>query len=209
MTSANAFYARPGPVLRRRPAPFALGYPLPAMPTIRRATALDIDAVVALVTSAYRGEASREGWTTEADWIDGERTNPDEVGRIIAGPDSVMLLVEDQDGRTLEASCQLARSAPGVAYFGMFAVRPDLQGTGIGKWLLTEAEGFARRNWDAGLMRMTVINVRAELIEWYARRGYRPTGETEPFPYGEPAFGVPKVPDLHFTVLAKSLAADD
>jgi GNAT superfamily N-acetyltransferase len=178
------------------------------MLSIRRATPEDVPAVVAIVHSAYRGELSRAGWTTEADWIDGERTNPGEVGGIIAGPDSLILLVEDRDGSgcTLEASCQLARSAPGVAYFGMFAVRPDRQGKGTGKLLLAEAEGFARCVWHAEVMRMTVVNVRLELIDWYARRGYRATGETEPFPYGDPAFGIPKVPDLKFAVLAKSLA---
>lgn len=176
---------------------------------IRRGTPDDIDAVVALVTWAYRGEASRAGWTTEADWIDGERTNADEVAAIVAGPESLLLLAEDDDEPepTLEASCQLERWAPGVAYFGMFAVRPDRQGKGIGKLLLAEAECFACRVWHAEVMRMTVINVRAELIDWYGRRGYRPTGETEPFPYGDPAFGIPKVPDLEFAVLAKSLAA--
>lgn len=179
------------------------------MRSIRRATPLDVDAVVALVTSAYRGEPSRAGWTTEADWIDGDRTNPGEVAGIIAGRESLLLLVEDPDGigPALEACCQLARSAPGVAYFGMFAVRPDRQGKGIGKLLLTEAERFARRTWRAEVMRMTVVDVRADLIDWYGRRGYRLTGETEPFPYGDPAFGIPKVPDLKFAVLAKSLAA--
>ncbi|MBO0691347.1 MAG: GNAT family N-acetyltransferase [Acidimicrobiaceae bacterium] len=181
------------------------------MLSIRRATPDDVDAVVALVTSAYRGQASREGWTTEADWIDGERTNPGEVAGIIAGPESLMLLVEDGDGpeAVLEACCQLARSGPGVAYFGMFAVRPESQGKGTGKLLLAEAESFAVRVWHAGVMRMTVINVRKELIDWYGRRGYFATGESQPFPYHDPAFGIPKVPDLEFTVLAKSLAAND
>lgn len=179
------------------------------MLSIRRATPDDVEAVVALVHSAYRGEASRAGWTTEADWIDGDRTNAGEVADIIAGPDSLLLLVEDCDGPapSLEASCELALSAPGEAYFGMFAVRPDRQGKGTGKLLLAEAERFARREWRAHLMRMTVINVRSELIGWYERRGYRATGETEPFPYGDPAFGIPRVPDLEFAVLTKSLAA--
>jgi GNAT superfamily N-acetyltransferase len=175
---------------------------------IRRATPNDVDAVVALVHSAYRGEASRAGWTTEDDWIDGVRTSADEVAGIIAGPDSLVLLVEDTSGSepTLEASCQLENRGVGVAYFGMFAVRPDRQGKGTGKLLLADAERFARREWHAETMRMTVVHVRRELIDWYERRGYRATGETQPFPYGDPAFGIPKVPGLMFAVLAKSLA---
>ncbi|MDQ3229301.1 MAG: GNAT family N-acetyltransferase, partial [Pseudomonadota bacterium] len=33
----------------------------------------DIPALAALVTSAYRGDVSRQGWTTEADFLDGNR----------------------------------------------------------------------------------------------------------------------------------------
>ena len=38
---------------------------------LRYATLHDIPALVALVTSAYRGDARRAGWTTEADILDG------------------------------------------------------------------------------------------------------------------------------------------
>lgn len=182
-------------------------YPLAPVLSIRSATLDDVDAVVALVHSAYRGQSSRAGWTTEADWIDGERTNPGEVSAIISGAESLVLLAEECG--TLAASCQLENRGGGTAYFGMFAVRPDLQGKGTGNWLLAEAEAFARRAWRAEVMRMTVVNVRGELIDWYRRRGYRPTGETEPFPYDDPAFGIPRVPDLAFAVLTKSLAAPE
>ena len=52
---------------------------------------------------------------------------------------------------------------------------------------------------------MTVLAQRLDLIAWYERRGYRPTGENQPFPYGDPRFGIPKRPDLSFMVLAKPL----
>jgi ribosomal protein S18 acetylase RimI-like enzyme len=166
----------------------------------------DVDAVVALVQSAYRGMDSREGWTTEADWIDGQRTDADEVGSIVAGPDSDILLGEEAGpGRDLLASCQLARRADGRAYFGMFAVRPDQQGRGTGRLMLREAERLAVADWGATVMEMTVLDVRADLIAWYERLGYRRTGETQPFPYGVPAFGVPRVDDLRFAVLARRL----
>jgi ribosomal protein S18 acetylase RimI-like enzyme len=177
---------------------------------IRAATADDIDAVVALVQSAYRGEASREGWTTEADWIDGKRTDAGEIGGFIADPESVILVMDeaapDAAPYGLRASCQLSRRPGGVAYFGMFAVRPHQQGRGTGRALLAAAEQLARDDWGATTMRMTVLDVRADMIAWYERHGYRTTGESEPFPYGNPAFGVPKVPDLRFCVLAKTLA---
>src|SRR5690606_28279470 len=91
-----------------------------------------------------------------------------------------------------------------VAHIGMFAIRPALQGGGIGRALLAEAERVARAR-GARAAEMTVIEQRVELLAWYARRGYLPTGETEPFPYGNPRFGLPRRDDLRFVVLAKPL----
>jgi ribosomal protein S18 acetylase RimI-like enzyme len=93
----------------------------------------------------------------------------------------------------------------GVWYLGMLTVRPDLQDRRLGRGLLEEAEQIAAAR-GARRIRMTVVNVRAELIGWYERRGYGLTGERLPFPYDEPLFGVPKRPDLEFVVLEKPLA---
>ncbi|HVX05733.1 MAG TPA: GNAT family N-acetyltransferase [Rhodanobacteraceae bacterium] len=175
----------------------------------RTATAADIDAIVALTQSAYRGDASRAGWTTEADLLDGQRTDPDEVATLIAR-DDVKLLLAERDGRLL-ASCVVERLSgehAGDGYFGMFSVRPDAQGNGTGRALLAEAERVARDEWHAKAMRMTVIDVRAELIAWYERRGYHRTGEYRPFPYGDPRFGIPKRDDLRFEWLVKALAPE-
>jgi ribosomal protein S18 acetylase RimI-like enzyme len=86
----------------------------------------------------------------------------------------------------------------------MFSVRPDLQGSGVGKRLLAEAERIARDEWRLPVMRMTVIDIRDELIAFYERRGYRRTGVKKPFPYGDLRFGIPKRDDLRFEVLEKS-----
>lgn len=172
----------------------------------RAATPADIEAVVALTESAYRGDASRAGWTTEADLLDGQRTDPREVAELIANRNVRLLLAEQAD--RLLASCVIERLADGNAcdgYFGMFSVRPEAQGSGTGRALLAEAERIARDEWHARTMRMTVIDVRAELIAWYERRGYRRTGEYRPFPYGDARFGIPKRDDLRFEWLVKSL----
>jgi ribosomal protein S18 acetylase RimI-like enzyme len=92
-----------------------------------------------------------------------------------------------------------------ACYFGMFAVDPTLQGGGLGRQTLNEAERIARDEWKCKKMEMTVISVRDELIAWYARRGYRRTGKFKPFPYGDERFGIPKRPDLRFEILEKSL----
>jgi GNAT superfamily N-acetyltransferase len=161
-----------------------------------------IPAVVALVESAYRGEGSRVGWTTEADLLDGQRTDADDVRSAIDRERSIVLLCER--GNELVACAHVA-DEHGAGYFGMFAVSPSQQGGGVGKLVLAEAERIARDDWKLAAMRMTVIDVRAELIAFYVRRGYSPTGATKPFPYGDERFGVPRRADLRFAVLEKAL----
>ncbi|WP_314241932.1 GNAT family N-acetyltransferase [Streptomyces kutzneri] len=174
----------------------------PAALSFRSAVEADVPELVELVESAYRGDASRAGWTTEADYLDGQRTDPDGVRAVIAAPDGVLLVVERAG--ELVACCQLEHRDDHV-YFGMFAVRPGLQGAGLGKEILAEAERRARETWGAKEMRMTVVHVREELIAYYVRRGYRRTGELSPFPYGDERFGVPLRDDLAFELLVKSL----
>lgn len=174
----------------------------PTGPTFRDATDADVDALVALVESAYRGDVSRAGWTTEADILDGQRTDPEGVRQVVKAPDSRLLVVE-REGRIV-ACCQLEHRGT-HAYFGMFAVSPTLQGSGLGKAVMAEAERLARSDWGATEMHMTVISVRDDLVGWYERRGYRRTGEMTPFPYGDERFGIPRRPDLRFELLVKPL----
>ncbi|MET8244197.1 GNAT family N-acetyltransferase [Streptomyces sp. NPDC005202] len=170
--------------------------------TFRDATDADVDTLVALIESAYRGDASRAGWTTEADILQGQRTDPEGVLAVIKSPDSRLLTVE-RDGRVV-ACCQLEHRGD-HAYFGMFAVSPTLQGGGLGKLVIAEAERQARETWGVTEMRMTVISVRDDLIAWYERRGYRRTGRMTPFPYGDERFGIPQRDDLQFELLVKEL----
>jgi len=180
-----------------------------SMLTFRTATAADADAIVDLVQSAYRGDASRAGWTTEADFLDGQRIDADGVREVIAKPDSRIVLAERRStgsGRTADllGSVQVEK-IDGQGYFGMFSVRPTLQGGGIGDALLREAERVVHEDFGCTTMTCTVISIRAELIAWYQRRGYRSTGEFKPFPYGDERFGLPKRDDLRFEVFAKAL----
>lgn len=171
----------------------------------RSANQLDVPAVVALTHSAYRGDASRVGWTTEADLLDGQRTDADQVAGLIGRTGSVVVLAESGGASAqLLACCHLERQGES-AYFGMFSVRPAAQGNGTGRALLTEAERIARDEWHCRALRMTVIDVRVELIAWYERRGFHRTGEYQAFPYGDPRFGIPKRDDLRFEWLTKDL----
>ncbi|MFZ3592818.1 GNAT family N-acetyltransferase [Streptomyces sp. BH104] len=162
----------------------------------------DVDVLVALIESAYRGDSSRTGWTTEADILEGQRTDPQGVLEVIEAPDSRLLTVE-RDGAVV-ACCQLEHRGD-HAYFGMFAVSPAQQGAGLGKTIIAEAERVARETWGVSEMHMTVIDAREDLIAWYERRGYRRTGRFSPFPYGDERFGIPQRDDLKFELLVKPL----
>ncbi|MFE7776833.1 GNAT family N-acetyltransferase [Streptomyces sp. NPDC057445] len=175
---------------------------VPSRPAFRDATEADVPELVALIESAYRGDSSRAGWTTEADILDGQRTDPEGVLQVITAESSRLVVVE-RDGSLL-ACCQLELRGD-AAYFGMFAVRPELQGGGLGRQIITEAERIVHEAWGVREMHMTVISVRDELIAWYERRGYRRTGKMTPFPYGDERFGLPRRENLQFELLVKEL----
>jgi ribosomal protein S18 acetylase RimI-like enzyme len=170
--------------------------------TFRTAELTDVEAIVAMVESAYRGDASRVGWTTEADLLDGQRTDAAAITELIRGPLTRIVLAET--AHELRGSVLLAEERHGV-YLGMLAVQPSAQTQGVGRALLAEVERITRSERLGRTLRMTVIGQRSELIAWYARRGYLPTGEREPFPYGQPRFGLPRRDDLYFAVLEKKL----
>ncbi|URL57732.1 GNAT family N-acetyltransferase [Luteibacter flocculans] len=169
----------------------------------RFATPADVPTIAALVESAYRGDASRVGWTTEADFLHGRRTDAAEIEELMAKANARFLLLE-RNG-TVVASCYIEKQGS-ACYFGMFSVHPPLQGSGIGRLVLAEVERIARDEWRCGRVEMTVIDIRAELIAWYERRGYARTGITKPFPYDDDHFGLPQRDDLRFEYLTKALA---
>lgn len=169
--------------------------------SFREATTQDVAAVVALVESAYRGDSSRKGWTTEADILDGRRTDVEGITAIVENPDSVLLIAERHGA--LVGCCEL-RHLGVSGYFGTFAVDPAEQGSGIGRKLLTHADDEAVRRWGATTLEMTVIAQRDDLIAWYERLGFVRTGERRPFPYGDDRFGRPRRDDLEFVVLSRA-----
>jgi len=165
----------------------------------------DLEPIAALVNSAFRGESSRAGWTTEADLVGGQRTDPESLRTDLASrPGAVLLTMRDEPDGTLLGSVWLEPKSADVWYLGMLTIRPDLQARGLGRSMLDEAERYAASR-GARRMRMTVITVRETLIEWYERRGYTRTGELLPFPYGIDRFGLPQRDDLQFEALEKKL----
>lgn len=175
----------------------------PAVP-IRLARRADADALTDLIRSAYRGQDSRAGWTSEADLVEGERISADQVRAMISDGGSLMLVAEQEGG--IVACCQLRNQGAGLAYFGTFAVTPRAQGTGLGRRVMAAAERQAVTAFAATRLEMTVLAPQEALIAYYERRGFRRTGETRPFP-ADPRYARPLRDGLYFVVLEKNLPA--
>ena len=173
-------------------------------PVFRPATTADVEALHALVTRAYRGDAARLGWTHEADLLDGQRTDVEALTEAVEDADKVILMAHH--GGVLIGCVMLMRQGDGAAYLGMLSVDPVRQASGLGRRLLVAAEAEAAARFGAGRIEMTVIRQRPELIAWYERRGYTLTGATADFPMDDERFGLPKRTDLQFVVLAKTLS---
>ena len=168
----------------------------------RTAETAEAAALVALINSAYRGDSSKAGWTTEADLLDGQRVDLEGLAETIARPGNVILLHE-QD--RLPVACVHLERTGEDCYLGLLTIRPTMQDAGLGRRMLEAAERWAIEHWSSQAVHMTVIAQRTELIAWYQRRGYRRTGERRPFPYGDQRFGLPRRDDLEFEVLRKPL----
>jgi ribosomal protein S18 acetylase RimI-like enzyme len=167
---------------------------------ITKATINDISELNILVNSAYRGESSKKGWTTEEHLLGGIRT--DEMGLLQTFQNEKVTILKYTENDKIIGTVSLEKQGEKL-YLGMLTVSPELQGGGVGKQLLKAAEDFAKEEKIPKII-MTVISVRAELIAWYERHGYVRTGEKKPFPMDDPNFGLPKE-FLEFVVLEKLL----
>lgn len=158
----------------------------------------DLPELHALIERAYRGESARAGWTHEADLVETPRTDVATLQAILDDPQDALLIA--REGGEMIGCVQISRHGPGVAYLGLLTVDPGRQGGGTGKRILAAAERDAIIRFGAERMQLSAVSVRSELIAYYERRGYVPTGEVRPFP-------VPLDPPLTLTVLDKPLAA--
>ncbi len=162
--------------------------------------------VVGLVNSSYRGDASQQGWTTEALYLDGQRTDLETLNEDLKDPNKTLLVLR-ADGQPEIIGTVLLEKVEGVEsefYLGMLTIKPSLQNQGLGKWMMDEVETFVK-NLGAQKITLGVLNPRTELMSWYERRGYKRNGNREEFPYGEEKFGVPKIKDLHFIMFEKTI----
>jgi ribosomal protein S18 acetylase RimI-like enzyme len=168
---------------------------------ITKATLENISQLNIVINSAYRGESSKKGWTTEANLLEGLRTTEQELTEIIQDPKNTILKFTENEQII---GCVLLIKKEQQLYLGMLTVSPELQNSGIGKKLLQQAEIHASA---LGLPKivMTVISVREELIAWYKRNGYVDTGAREPFPASDVHISITEQP-LEFIVLEKRIS---
>jgi ribosomal protein S18 acetylase RimI-like enzyme len=180
-------------------------------PTFRYAVRTDARAVAALIERAYRSPGTAGEWDSEAHLLTGPRTHPREIETLISDPNSRFVLLYRKGAlagcaliqRRGQTECSAPGSETAGAYFGMFAIDPDVRRGGLGDKLLAECEQRASSLWDAGAMVMTVISVRKELLAWYGRRGYAPTGVRLPFPFTETSGETTR--DFHLVELRKAI----
>lgn len=168
------------------------------MLSFHKAELNDAEAIADLVNSAYRGETSRAGWTTEADLLDGLRITTPEVAALIRRDDAFVLVgvLRDQ-----VVACIACEHNENTAKFGLIAVKPSLQNKGYGREMIQAAEAITAREWRVAGFYMSVITLRTELVEFYERLGFERSGQFEDFP--ESSLWQPKVQALALEYLVK------
>lgn len=168
--------------------------------SIKPANPSDLQPLMALVNSAYRGESSRAGWTTEADLIAGNiRIDEHALSEVLNAPESIVLIYVENNQII---GCVNLQHKGEYLYLGMFSVSPERQNAGIGRKLLRAAEEVALA-WQLSVIRMSVIYLREELISWYNRNGYIETGERIPF--HEDGMSGKHLKPLEFIILEKNI----
>ena len=172
---------------------------------LKSAVETDYADVVALANLAYRGTGDTSSWNVESGILEGDRLTEKLLREDLKRPGVVLLVWKDEAG-VLMGTVFLQPKGQGIWYLGLLTVRPDGQNKGGGRELLAAAEEFVKAQ-GGTRVQMTVLHVRETLLGWYQRRGYRETGVTEAYPYGDERFGKPLMEGLYFVVLEKSLRA--
>jgi ribosomal protein S18 acetylase RimI-like enzyme len=168
------------------------------------ATAADARALARLVNAAYRGAGGRQGWTHEAELIAGDRARAEDIAAMIDDDETTVLVRRGDEPRALLGCVAVEMNGADRCTISLLAVDPERQAGGLGRALLADAERFAASR-GAKTAKITVVEQRDALIEWYERRGYRKAGAHEAFPYDDSSVGKPRRDDLRLVVLEKAL----
>jgi GNAT superfamily N-acetyltransferase len=168
---------------------------------IRPATTTEAAAIAALVNRAYRPAGDTPGWTHEAHLVEGDRVSESGVRGLIQ-PGSVVLIAREGDAII---ACVHVEARGTSAYIGMLTTEPARQAGGLGKQMLAAAERWAAAHFKAGTLCMSVLERRTDLLAYYERRGYRRTGNSEPF-HAHCGVGTLREAGLRVLELAKPVA---
>ncbi|MDR3613800.1 MAG: GNAT family N-acetyltransferase [Candidatus Obscuribacterales bacterium] len=173
--------------------------------SLRAATLADVDVLLEIVHSAYRGGVATVSWKNENHIVQGPRIKKPQMEQIIQSSDASIRVAELDNGEL--GGCALVdKHGEGVVHIGMIAVDPGKQNLGLGKSLIQDAEDYARERFKATTAKMYVLNGRPELMAWYNRLGYAETGHTEPFPSSEGGSQALN-DDAHLIEISKAIAA--
>lgn len=170
--------------------------------SITKAVLQDVKELNKIINFAYRGDESKKGWTTEAEILGGLRIDEQALQALLSREEITILKYTTEEGE-IYGTVNLELK-PEQLYLGMLAVSPAAQDKGIGKKLLKAAEEFALSN-NLHKITLTVISIRTELINWYKRHGYVPTGNSIAFQEIEGRFGEPKIPQIDLIEMEKSI----
>ncbi len=162
--------------------------PLPNPPILRTAEPADAPAIARLVNEAFRAERF---------FIDADRTDPDKVSALLQKGKFFMLFEGNARDHAL-AGCIYTELRGERGYFGLLAVDPQRQRSGIGSRLIAAAEQYCRSS-GCRFMDLTIVNVRLELPGYYQRLGYV---ENDILPF--PADQVARIP-VHLIRMSKPL----
>lgn len=171
--------------------------------TMRKATTADIEELEKLVNLAYRGGQSTVEWKNEHHLVQGPRVTPDELNSALNTEGSIVVLACTEEGAAV-GSVQIEKEGSD-AIIGMLAVHPQFQNFGLGRKLLDKGAELAISDFSCTTAKMYVLTGRPELMAWYKKAGYEPTGERKPF-FGPDSGLTPLIDDAHFVVVSKALS---
>jgi GNAT superfamily N-acetyltransferase len=142
--------------------------------------------------------------------MSGPRTNTEKMFDMIAGGKNVFLMFFGEADHILKGCINLVHKPESkTAWLSMFAVRPDLQARGYGKFILSVVENYAVSNWNVEYMQLNVLIQRPELIAYYSSRGYIDTGHHETFPIQQLKSGGVSRYDLERCTMRKSVKKNE
>lgn len=171
----------------------------------RSAQIIDIQKLVDLINCAYRQQQGNS-WTSEVQMVTGARINAEQLAQMLSADHFKLFVAEYAEEMV---GCIGLTFQPLAVEIGTFCIAPKLQNQGMGKEVLDFAERYVRDDMrsiypDLTYFVMWVLSVRQELIAYYERCGYQPTGLIDDYPLSANV-GTPII-DLHLVEMKKNIA---